>query len=39
MVQRAKGSRNLSLAKDMGLWERYKLQIRCEASNFTNWVS
>ncbi len=31
--------RNLALAKDMRLWERYKLQIRCEASNFTNSVS
>jgi len=31
--------RNLSLAKDMRLWERYKLQIRLEASNFTNSVS
>lgn len=31
--------RNLSLAKDVRLWERYKLQIRCEASNFTNSVT
>jgi hypothetical protein len=31
--------RNLSLAKDVRLWERYKLQIRMEASNFTNSVS
>jgi hypothetical protein len=23
----------------MRLWERYKLQIRCEASNFTNSVT
>jgi len=31
--------RNLALARDLRLWERYKLQIRCEASNFTNSVS
>ena len=31
--------RNAALAKDMQLWERFKLQIRCEASNFTNSVS
>ena len=31
--------RNLSLAKDVRVWERYKLQIRCEASNFTNSVT
>ena len=31
--------RNASLAKDVDIWERLKLQIRLEASNFTNSVS
>jgi hypothetical protein len=31
--------RNLALAKDVQLWERLKLQLRCEASNFTNSVT
>jgi hypothetical protein len=31
--------RNLALAKDVRIWERFKLQIRMEASNFTNSVS
>ncbi|MEK7405594.1 MAG: TonB-dependent receptor [Acidobacteriota bacterium] len=28
--------RNLSLTKNVKLWERLKLQLRCEATNFTN---
>ncbi|MDP2997712.1 MAG: hypothetical protein Q8N47_09500, partial [Bryobacterales bacterium] len=31
--------RNASLSKDVQLWERFKLQIRLEASNFTNSVT
>ncbi len=31
--------RNAGLARDIPIWEKYKLQIRCEASNFTNSVS
>ncbi|MFB3829001.1 MAG: carboxypeptidase regulatory-like domain-containing protein [Bryobacteraceae bacterium] len=31
--------RNMALAKDIRIWEKYKLQIRCEASNFTNSVT
>ena len=28
--------RNLSLSKNVRIWERLKLQLRCEATNFTN---
>ncbi|MCX6637024.1 MAG: hypothetical protein NT090_18370, partial [Acidobacteria bacterium] len=31
--------RNASLSKDVQVWDRCKLQIRMEASNFTNSVS
>jgi uncharacterized membrane protein YgcG len=31
--------RNAALSKDLKVWERYKLQFRCEASNITNSIT